>query len=180
MDGLRDHLSSLLSDALVSQGLTLDPLVERYVVDIMVSHVDADMLSKRGMPILAWCLRDAVNSMGRARFNAFKRLGDTALFLAGFFTDYVRGSGGLTYYIDMGGNAYRQASGVVGGHPVLSELSSKFTPVVSVLNAVSCQSNLSVASVEQLFEMYESDPTAGTWKRLMKMMAAPVSGIARG
>ena len=78
------------------------------------------------------------------RNHSLRRVGDVALFVAGFFADGLeKAAVDVDYYVYMGGGAYRSLSiytrGSVRGRAlaaVFDELGAKFQDVVDVLNEV--------------------------------------------
>ena len=90
-------------------------------------------------------LADAAEAApGDSRNSALQRLGDVALFIAGFMAEGLdRKAVGVGYYVRMGGGAYRTLSTTLPSNPrgrafapVFAELSAKFADVVDVLNEV--------------------------------------------
>jgi hypothetical protein len=79
-----------------------------------------------------------------ARYQRLRRVGDTALFLSGVFTESLeRKSVGSEYYTSLGGLAYRQIATLPGtrhGHgviPLFTEMSARFLDFVRVLSHMS-------------------------------------------
>jgi hypothetical protein len=97
------------------------------------------------------------------RTRLLQKLGDTALFIAGVFSDSLKTKlVDVDYYIAMGGSAYSSLSDAMRGYRAVSraaflfeELTQKFTDFVDVLNEVSQRSNLSSdADVLRLYEVW--------------------------
>ena len=98
-----------------------------------------------GLRPLALMMVDAVdaNSLEQRSFS-LQRIGDVALFVAGFFADSLANNVvDLDYYVNMGGNAYGSLSDEVRGTSrgralgdVYYELARKFQSLVDVLNEV--------------------------------------------
>jgi hypothetical protein len=88
-------------------------------------------------------------------------MGDTALFVSGFFAQSLQdGAGGLRYYCDLGGHAYarlaheHETPGRVGP-AVFGELASHFREFVDVLNEVSETTRLNTPlSLVRLYERW--------------------------
>lgn len=75
------------------------------------------------------------------RFRALKEVGDTSLYVTGFFVEsFERKLVNPDYYIDIGEAAYRQLADSLPGpaaiHEVYEELSAKFARFVDVLQEV--------------------------------------------
>ena len=98
-----------------------------------------------GLRPLALMMADAADAATvEQRSFSLQRIGDVALFIAGFFADGLAHKlVDLDYYIHMGGTAYGSLSDAIRGTTrgralcdVYSELACKFQTVVDVLNEV--------------------------------------------
>jgi hypothetical protein len=86
-------------------------------------------------------LADAAEASGDERNMALRRLGDVALFVAGFMADCLdRSPVGINYYVRMGGGAYHYLSVALPSSmrgraiaPVYAELSERCVDLVDVL-----------------------------------------------
>ena len=102
----------------------------------------------------------AVEASRTERTRLLRTMGDTALFVSGFFADSLsRGLVDLGYYKAMGGQAYarlsREDSALGVGSTVFSELSGRFCEFADVLAEVSETSHLSTnTSVVRLYERW--------------------------
>ena len=115
------YLVRLLTDALALDGAAL-------------GHSLVDLYAK------------ALEAKGRARLRGWRALGDRALYLAGFFDEYLARRGlSRRYFVQMGGSAYRGASRLaersehVGDRaraPVFRDLGGRFVAFVDVSDAV--------------------------------------------
>lgn len=126
----------------------MDPIIREYVCSLLVDFMDADELS-RGI-VLARLYQRALETDPASRFDAFRRLGDTSVFVCGFFRGYVEsGLMGPQYYIDMGRLGYCQASNLTRSgqlSTLFSSLSDHVSHMVETVCAVShrasvCKSN---------------------------------------
>jgi len=80
----------------------------------------------------------------------YRCLGDTSLYLSGFFQDYFnRKTFDINYYMTMGASAYEQASSLTRGqsrddgfHEVMGSLSKNFSQVVDVVAQASDSSSM--------------------------------------
>ena len=126
MDELERYFIDLISG--VRSSRFIDASATKYVIKHIL--VDPPAASGIGMPVLTWMHRDASAMKGERRKAAYKKLGDTALFLSGVFPSYVTSTpGGLGFYVDMGTNAYGQASSMVP-----RRLIDEFRTIVLVIN----------------------------------------------
>jgi hypothetical protein len=100
----------------------------------------------------------AIQSSRRDRARLLRAMGDTALFVSGFFADSLsRSLVKLDYYRAMGGFAYARLTQDedprVFGPEVFSELSDRFTEFADLLSEISEKSHL--ASNRSLVKLYE-------------------------
>ena len=148
---VREFFRDALQSALGHQHLHVQDHTEHYIVNLlaMFAHTDAlfDPDDQRSqLKPLALLLADAVNAPDdRQRFRTLQRLGDVALFVAGFLAGgSSRRPVDVGYHIAMGGRAYGTLAGscgrgtwgrALGG--VFAELAVKFQRLVDALNEVS-------------------------------------------
>jgi len=146
---VREFFRGALQSALEHQHLHVQDHTEHYIVNLlaMFSHTDAlfepdsDRLQTRPLPML---LADALHAPDdRLRFRTLQRLGDVALFAAGFLSGgRSRRPVDVDYQIAMGGRAYgtlaqapfHGAQRVLGS--VFAELERKFQPLVDALSEI--------------------------------------------
>ena len=132
------------------QRVDIDPHASHYVVNLLTIFSRSTELYEEqseyyGLRPLALMLAEAANTERLDQRNyLLQRIGDVALFIAGFFADGLASKAvDVDYYIYMGGNAYDSLSdeirGTVRGRafaPVYRELADKFQVLVDVLNEV--------------------------------------------
>ena len=147
---LRDYFRESIDAAIESQGVRVDPHAAHYVVNLLTIFSRSEDLYEDhndvyGIRPLALMLADAATARSQAeRSFSLQRIGDVALFIAGFFADSLAHKVvDLDYYIYMGGNAYGSLSEEIRGTArgralagVYRELAYKFQVVVDVLNEV--------------------------------------------
>lgn len=147
---LRDYFRQSIDAAIDRQGVSVDTHATHYVVNLLTIFSRSEELYEDhgdiyGLRPLALMLADAVDARTvEERSFALQRIGDVALFIAGFFADSLANRlVDLDYYIYMGGSAYSSLSdevrGTVRGRAlagVYAELAAKFQVVVDVLNDV--------------------------------------------
>jgi len=181
---IKEYFHESVNQAINNQHIEVSAETVYYLVNLLTVYSRSDRLFDRtenGIDIkpLALIYADAVNepnTLERARL--LQRLGDTALFIAGIFTDSLnRKVVDVDYYIAMGGNAYSTVSETLRGayhnesvKLLFDELTKKFTEFVDVLNEVSEKSNLSTNSdILRLYEIWirtGSKRAAGQLRRL--------------
>ncbi|MBT8132680.1 MAG: hypothetical protein KJO35_10455, partial [Gammaproteobacteria bacterium] len=140
-----------LDAALSNQRVDAADHTAHYIVNLRTLYSRADELydhtdDGRRIKPLAFMLSDSLEA-GTAleRDQALRRLGDVALFMAGFFAhSFSRKLIDIDYYISMGGGAYGHLSestrAPVGFRDVFLELAEKFQRFVDVLNEISAMS----------------------------------------
>ncbi|MGH9578267.1 MAG: hypothetical protein ACRD3R_12585, partial [Terriglobales bacterium] len=145
---VREFFRGALQSALKHQHLNVRDHTEHYVVNLLAMFARTDALFQPGtetraqLKPLALLLAEAVEAPDdRHRFRILQRLGDVALFVAGFLAgSFSRRPVDVDYHIAMGGRAYgtlaqapyRGAQRVLGC--VFAELEHKFQPLVDALN----------------------------------------------
>ncbi len=142
---MTEFFRSRIKKAMSEMGLDASEMAEFYLVNLLDEyHETSKLFFLEGdgpvMRPLALLLKKAQDGNYRQRQEYLKHLGDTALYVAGFFTDYVhRSLVNLDYYISMGGGAYGTLSSLVRQkqfQELFYELAIKFAPFVDVLAEV--------------------------------------------
>ena len=100
------YFHEAVCDALKNQGVLAEPPTEFYLVNLLV---DFTQNAQVGQEPLALTLARSLEASPKARAQALKEIGDTSLYLSGFFADHLTGrSVSIDYYMTMGGAAYGQ------------------------------------------------------------------------
>ena len=147
---LQDYFRTSIDDVVQRQNVDIDSHAAYYVVNMLTIFSRSDELyeddgDSYGLRPLALMLADAAGTDSIEQRNALlQRIGDVALFVAGFFADgFARKAVDVDYYIHMGGNAYGSLSEEVRGTfrgnaiaDVYRELAVKFQVIVDVLNEI--------------------------------------------
>lgn len=147
---LQEFFRRSIDDVIAGQGVDIDPHATHYVVNMMTlfsrsEHLYEDDGEIYGIRPLALMLADAADAPSPEHRNqTLKRIGDVALFVAGFFTDSLRDKAvDVDYYMHMGENAYGSLSeetrGTFHGNAfadIYLELATKFRLLIDVLNEV--------------------------------------------
>lgn len=140
-----------IGEAVTRQQLEADDHTVHYVVNLLTLYTRSEELYDQGpegqdLPPLARMLADAMAAQNDRDCNrSLRRLGDTALFMAGFFPDSLaRKPVDVDYYIRMGGTAYGaladRSRSVAQGRAlasVFAELGRKFAAFVEVIGEIS-------------------------------------------
>ena len=190
VSNLSEFFREHLRDAAGRQHLTLGGHTECYLVNLLASYSRTDVLfdNEGGAlrtPLLAALLSRALSSSsGAERERRLQRLGDVALFWAGFFAHgFARRLVDVDYYVAMGGHAYESLAdraatpGLTSIRPVFAELAAKFVAVVDALNELAEQSR--PASADDPLRYYEIWQKTGSQRahdKLRSFGIVPVRG----
>jgi hypothetical protein len=155
----REHVS----DVLAHRRLHVQEATEFYLVNLLASFLDkerlfvADADGRVESEPLAFILLRASQADRHVRAAQLRRLGDTALFVSGFFADSLsRSLVDVDYYIAMGGRAYgtlRETERGAGLTDLYGELSDRFPTFVDLFAEIAELSEL--RSNRGLVRLYE-------------------------
>ena len=186
---VREFFRDALQAALGHQHLHVHDHTEHYIVNLlaMFSHTDA-LFEPDGersqLKPLALLLAEAADATDdRQRYRTLQRLGDVALFVAGFLAgSFSRRPVDVDYHIAMGGRAYgslaqasnRGAQRVLGA--VFAELQDKFQPLVDALNEIGeGAAKNSPRDVLRLYELWQKTGSHRAHRLLLKLGIRPVA-----
>jgi hypothetical protein len=174
-----------LEKAMEHQKVSTSAFTEYYLVNLLSACVHGDPPPPEARfdetPLALLYVR-AVQSSRAERTRLLRTMGDTALFVSGFFADSLsRGLVDLGYYKAMGGQAYarlsREDSALGVGSTVFSELSGRFGEFADVLAEVSETTHLSTnTSVVRLYERWVQTGSRRAAALLAERGIAPVLG----
>lgn len=147
---LEDYFRTSIDGVLSRQRVDVDPHAAHYVVNLLTLFARSEEFFENdgdsvGLKPLALMLADAADARTSTQRNhSLQRIGDVALFVAGFFSEgLARKAVDIDYYICMGGNAYGSLSEEVRGTfrgnafaDIYRELAVKFQVLVDVLHEV--------------------------------------------
>ncbi len=167
VQNLRDYFRSSVDDAIVKQGVEVDPHTAHYVVNLLTMFARSDEFYENdgeayGVRPLALMLADASDAQNvEQRAFTLQRIGDVSLFISGFFIESLAAKAvDVDYYVYMGENAYGSLSEEVRGTfrgnafgDVYKELATKFQVLIDVLNEV--RDSASQGSDVDLLRTYE-------------------------
>lgn len=166
-ESIREFFSELLRRAIENQRAQVQPTTLVYVTNLLYEYLASEALYAQAddgswqQKPLAFLLKEAFEEQGPARVQMLRRLGDTSLFVSGFFPDSLSRRSCLVdvdYYIAMGGRAYDAVGSIAARHAsrdLWDELSSRFRLLVDLLNEVSERTLASTESgVVRLYERW--------------------------
>lgn len=147
--------------------LKFEPLAlsRKYLVDLLEHFMFAknlfteDAEGKLRRESLAEMYLKAQNSPAPVRVDLLKKLGDSSLYISGFFGDSLaRKIVDLDYYVDMGGVAYGSLAHSISDEEaslMFTEFSTRFTQFVDVLTYISQDTKVqSNADLLRLYDRY--------------------------
>lgn len=189
---VREFFREALHTALGHQHLHVQDHTEHYIVNLlaMFSHTEALFepdTERSQLKPLAILLAEAVEAGdSRQRFRMLQRMGDVALFVAGFMAGgLARRPVDVDYHIAMGGRAYATlamapyhgAQRALGC--VFEELARKFQPLVDALNEISEDAaKNSPRDVLRLYDIWHRTGSKRAHRLLLKLGIRPVAAGA--
>jgi hypothetical protein len=159
----REWFREVVGETLTHRRLRIREATEFYLVELLASFLGRERLyvededgNVRAQP-LATILLEALHKDRQSRARDLRRLGDTALYVSGFFGDSLaRSVAGIDYYIAMGERAYStlaDAADRAGQDELFGELADRFEDFVDVFAEIAELSNL--RSNRGLLRLYE-------------------------
>jgi hypothetical protein len=159
----QEWFREMVSETLSHRNVRIQEVTEFYLVNLLASFLERERLfveeadgSLQAEP-LAMILLRALSSERRLRSQGLRRLGDTALFVSGFFGDSLaRSPVDVDYYISMGERAYgalRDTERGAGLEALYGELAGRFATFVDLFAEIAEMSQL--RSNRGLLRLYE-------------------------
>ncbi len=165
-ESLSEFFRSHVTSAIINQHTTLSADAEFYVVNLLTHYSKTHNLypvNAKGSAedkALAIQLLEALSTNSAARIPILRKLGDEALYVAGFFGDSLfKKLVGVDYYIQMGHSAYASVSNLMSEEDkksmrrLFEELANNFIPLVELLSEVADATHLS--NDQNLLKLYE-------------------------
>lgn len=187
---LRDYFRTSIDEVIVEQGVDLDPHATHYVVNMMTLFARSEQFceddgDRFGVRPLAIMLADAADAPSQEHRNqTLQRIGDVALFIAGFFADSLASKAvDVDYYICMGESAYGSLSEEVRGTfrgnafaDIYRELALKFQLLIDILNEVRAAGGSgSDADLLRTYEVWRKTGSKRAEKLLRQQGVVPIS-----
>jgi len=176
-----------LERAMEHQKVSTSAFTEFYLVNLLVSCVRGDPLPAPEPGYdetpLALLYARALEASRADRARLLRAMGDTALFISGFFADSLSGRlVDLAYYRSMGGHAYsrlgREENEHVYGPPLFLELAGRFTEFADLLAEVSETSRL--ASNQSVLALYDRWIQTGSRRAAALLAARGITPVMPG
>jgi hypothetical protein len=186
----KEYFRDLVVDALAHRQLRIQEATEYYLVNLLSENLQRERLfapeptGETGLEPLALILKRALEGDREARWRNLKRLGDTSLFVSGFFGDSLaRSVVDLDYYIAMGERAYDaladEPRGPSGAPELFGELSERFPQFVDLFAEIAELSDLrSNRGLVRLYERFLLTGSQRVAERLRERGVALFAGPA--
>ena len=183
------HFKELIEKVKKKQNLEIGDFTEFYIVDLLSRFLLSKNLfigdkDSKNDDALAIQLYKALEEKSlKEKIAILKNMGDFALYISGFFADYLdRKIVDIDYYIMMGEGAYGAAGELSDRRPrenpvteIFRELSKKFKKIVDLLAEVSELSSMaSDSDVIKIYERWLKTKSPRLKKRLLEKGIIPV------
>lgn len=181
---VEDFFRDAITGALRNQNVETADEVEFYLGHLLAAFARTDESDCPFDAPLAFRLAQALEAGEPEKTLAFRRLGDVALYVSGFFSDCLnRSLVDVDYYIDMGEAAYDRVASAYDRLPGASiafmyrELAAQFAALVDVLAEVSEHHALtSNSGVLRLYEKWLRTDSERLARLLQSRGVVPVRG----
>lgn len=144
---MREYFRESLQHSLKSAGTSLSDTAQVYVVNLLTEFARSETAfagTDRGeTPVFVELLARAQESEPQEALRIYKHMGDSSLYLSGFFGESVEKKAvGVDYYVSMGGTAYDAVARIMRptaatSSALFSELADRFPALVELLAAMS-------------------------------------------
>ena len=185
LDNLFAYFHDRVTQARLDQGTEVDEHTEFYLVNLLVEFLRTSHLSVSGgrrvdeLPLTIRLL-EAGQATPAERYRELKHLGDTTLYVLGWFAESLeRSLVDRSYYEDLGGSAYRRLSRLVRGmrgdqkDPIFRELASKFRDCVGLVTNVREQTYGDSSDIVQLYDAWRRTGSERAFRRLQELGVIP-------
>ncbi|RZA10560.1 MAG: hypothetical protein EOP10_34560 [Proteobacteria bacterium] len=144
----QDFFRTQVCEASKALAITLPSDIEFYLVNLLCEYIHPTAMTLDEENVLdkplALMLAKAMESSPDHQIKALKRLGDTSLYVSGYFQDcFKRKAVDISYYIDMGSVAYGHTAQLMKTYKndnhfsqIFSLLSQEFKNLVAVITEV--------------------------------------------
>jgi len=185
---VREFFRAALQHALRHQHVSVREHTEHYVVNLLAMFARTDALfepepgkSARLKPLAILLAEAAGTSDERLRYRLLQRLGDVALFIAGFLAGHSPGVLDVDYHVAMGGRAYGTLAQAPAKGPqralssVFAELEDKFQPLVDALNEIGDRADPdSPQDLLRLYELWQRTGSQRAHRLLLNLGVQPL------
>jgi hypothetical protein len=180
LESPRDFFADKVEDAFKHLKFEPLPLSRAYLIDLLQHYIFSNNLFPKDdetgrvkRQTLAELYLQAQNSPSPVRIDLLKKLGDSSLYISGFFGDSLsRKIVDIDYYVDMGGVAYSalaSSSADENTSQVYGEFSVRFPEFVDVLTFISQESMIQTnGDLLKLYDRYMATGSKLAEEQLME------------
>lgn len=184
----RDFFTELVGEACQQRQMETHPQAANYLVELLLFYMNTENLydeedpsGRKTRETLAELYLKAGNAPQKVRISLLKKLGDTALYVSGFFgASLQRKIIDTDYYKDMGETAYGSLAECVSeknSARVFKEFSLRFLDFTDLLTYISSKSMRPAGGLLQMFERYVMGSELAKDQIFEQgLIAAPVAG----
>jgi hypothetical protein len=157
-----------VTEALSKRHVDATEPTEFYLVNLLTEFMNTRSLSTEP---LALKLAEVSSKGPDERARGLKEIGDTSLYVSGFFSESLqRKLVPVDYYVAMGGAAYGQLANLIGMthgsatgffRQVYNELAAKFARFVEVLGEIRRGLNFTSSELDRLMRAWSAIPAVG-------------------
>ncbi|MBX7230615.1 MAG: hypothetical protein K1X29_00885 [Bdellovibrionales bacterium] len=165
----RPFFTEVISTSLQKRKIETSNQTKFYLVDLLEHYMFAANLflnneAPQRNQTLAETYLQSFSAEPSMRMELLKKLGDTALYVSGFFGDSLQKKIiDIDYYVDIGGSAYNLLSRATENHltaQVFNDLSSRFLDYMDLLTHISQQ--LLIQSNQDILRLYDRFLSTGS------------------
>jgi hypothetical protein len=180
-----------IAEAASNQKITISDDVEFYLVNLLCDYINPKKLESfygQYDPLqtpIAFILKEAIEAPPTYRAKIYKFLGDTSLYLAGFFQDFFnRKTYDINYFIDMGQSAYSNVAVIMRDQHgdkhfsvMYTSLATQFNSLVEVVAEVSeTPESARAADILSIYDRWTRTNSERLLRILQNAGISPVGG----
>lgn len=186
---VRDYFDTMIGDALKHHHIKSEALTQKYLSDILMFYMNTEHLfdesseggQKTRSTLAEMYLKAMQTNNKQSRLEIYKKLGDTSLYISGFFSEsFAKKLYDVDYYVDMGGSAYESLASIVEDsayQQMYKDISRNFVSYMDVYSYISSKAGLNQQS--NLLAQYEKFLQTGSkqaQENLLSQGIIPVHG----
>jgi hypothetical protein len=191
----QEFFKQKVTEALTNQQIQISDDIEFYLVNLLCEFITTNKLDTLNGELkaletpLALMLKEAIEASPTQQLRIYKYLGDTSLYLAGFFQDYFNNKAfDIGYYITLGSSAYTNVATIFRDHhgdenfmSIYGDLATKFPTLVEVVAEVSDMPGSEVKPVDVLsiYHRWTHNNSDRLRRILQRCGITPIPGLSR-
>lgn len=172
----KSYFYEAVTSAIGRLGISVEQIVEFYLVEVLTKKAFAQDDLEEPLAFQLSKAREAASDL--ERFYLYRKAGDSALFLLGFFSDFLERKGvHRSYVTTIGGSAYANAAGLSpkGFNKVYYDLSDGFDEFALVLDEVKESTVMRTPQdILKLYDKWQRTKSPAAEERLRKEGVFPL------